>query len=129
MKQIFWSILSLLFGIILCYLAVQEWNRKSDLISGGDEVFATVIELVQRNRLYFAVVAYTYKGQNYEVETNEGSNPVSRLVGENVEIIVNPENPEDVEIKSFLNQKGKPLLLGIFGLLLLFFSVRILKGP
>lgn len=71
----------------------------------SESVRATVVENVRiagttnrghtkRGATYAPVFAYTYNGENYIRQSNSSSYPPKFFEGEEVEILLNPENPE-----------------------------------
>jgi hypothetical protein len=129
MKNILTGILSLIFGLVLCYVAQMEWKRKSSLYGHWEEVSTKVEENVFEQNMYYPVLSFSYKGQNYRVkESSGGAKPALYEPGEELAVLVNPANPNETEIKNFFNIYGKPIILAAFGALALMFSVRIFRG-
>lgn len=125
MKNIFWSLVLLFFAAVLFHFALEEKKRVADLVSKGYEVEAKVIDNRKNGKLYYPVLSYTYRAQHYQETTNDGANPARYSVGDQVVGIVDPENPSQLEIKSFFNQTARPILLGLFGLLLVFAAAKL----
>lgn len=127
MKNIIWVLLLVLAGTLLGYVVYQEFQRETKLTETSSVVDAEVIDNIQSGKFYYPLLAYTYKDINYkEQDSNSGSNPPSYSVGEHVTIYINSNNPSDIEIKSFLNQNGKPLILLFFSIVSLYAAIRLL---
>lgn len=128
MKNIFWSIIVMLASALLGYIAYQEYQRETKLTETSSEVDAEVVDNIRSGKMYYPILAYTYKEVNYkEQASNTGSNPPIYSVGEHVTVYLNSNNLAEVEIKSFMNQLGKPLILLFFSILCFFASIRLLQ--
>ena len=128
MKNIVWALIVIFAGVLLGYVAYQEYQRETKLVESSIEVDAEVVDNIRSGKFYYPVLAYTYKEVNYkEHGSNSGSNPPSYSVGDRVTVYLNSNNPSEVEIKSFFNQMGKPLILLLFSILCFFASIRLLK--
>ncbi len=129
MKNIVWAIVLFAFAVILLYFAKEEKKRVDGLLTRGYEVEAEVVENRKRGKLYYSVFTYSYKGKTYNELSGYGSNPaIMYSIGDKVVGIVDPENPSQIEIKSFLNQKAKPVILGLLGLFCAFLAVELSFG-
>lgn len=65
--------------------------------------------------MYSPIFEYEYEGKKYTFESNSGSNVKAYDVGERIDILVNPENPADVLVNSFMEKWFVPALLGFLG--------------
>lgn len=128
MKNIVWSIIAMFAGILLGYIAYKEYQRETKLTETSIEVNAEVIDNIRSGKMYRPLLAYTYNGVNYKQQAfNTSSNPPTYAVGDRVTVYLNSNNPTEVEIKSFMNQMGKPLLLLFFSMLCFFASIRLFQ--
>lgn len=86
----------------------------------------TVVELQpvrsHKSTTYKPVVDFIdVKGVKIEFASGSSSNPPSYEVGEKVEVLYNPKEPQDAKIKSFFSLWMGPLIVGIVGAV--FFAV------
>lgn len=128
MKNIFWAIIVMLASVLLGYIAYKEYQRETKLAESSIEVDAEVVDNIRSGKMYSPILAYTFKEVNYkEQATNTASDPPMYSVGDHVTVYLNSNNPSEVEIKSFMNQMGKPLLLLFFSILCFFASIRLFQ--
>ena len=128
MKNIIWAFILILASGLLGYIAYQEYQRETKLAETSSEVDAEVVDNIRSGKMYYPILAYTYKEVNYKKQaSNSGSNPPSYSVGDHVTVYLNSNNPSEIEIKSFFNQKGKPLILLFFSIITLYAAIRLLR--
>ncbi|MCR9250647.1 MAG: DUF3592 domain-containing protein [bacterium] len=101
-------------GMIIGAISVTVYNQQ--LVSNGELIEATVIE-----DPYMPVFEYEYNGQKYIYESNASSDPPSYQLGEKVEMYINPTNPSDVLVNTFMERWFVTTLLGVMGTI--FFAV------
>jgi tetrahydromethanopterin S-methyltransferase subunit G len=65
--------------------------------------------------MYSPIFEYEYEGKKYTHVSTSGSNVKEYDVGEQLDILVNPENPADVLVNSFMEKWFVPALLGFLG--------------
>jgi hypothetical protein len=66
--------------------------------------------------MYSPVFEYEFKGKTYTYTSSTGSSGKDYKIGERVEVLVDPENPEEVLVNSFIEKWLVALILGIMGL-------------
>lgn len=118
--------LILLGGALYLYQDKQAFLEKSEVAQG------TVVELLStksKNSIsYRPVVQFITKvGEKIKFSSSVGSNPASYNVGENVEVLYDPINPNKAEINGFSSLYLAPLILGVIGtafFLIGFMSIR-----
>jgi len=88
--------LMLMGGVYVVHLFQQDFARTAQTATG------TVIEMVKgsgKNNSHFPVVQFITPRENvYSFQSSMGSNPPAYQVGQQVEILYNPEAPEQAVI-------------------------------
>ncbi len=114
----------LAFGVVFLSiglgLAFWEWAflRTAQTTAG------TVVRLEERTRgegrgrvhNYAPVFEFEVDGKRHEIVSKVASNPASAAVGDRVEVLYDPANPERAQIKSFLTQWFLPLIFTVLGI-------------
>ena len=92
---------------------------RSTSSSGNSTVYRPVVQFIDQN------------GNQVEFVSSTGSNPPSYKIGEEVEVLYNPESPNEAKIKGFFTLWGGITVLGILGIafssvggLIIFFDKR-----
>ncbi|MCW5876693.1 MAG: DUF3592 domain-containing protein [Anaerolineales bacterium] len=81
--------------------------RSYRLYTGGERTIAHVVRMVSSSDsegdccVYSPVFEYTVEGQQYGFESRNASSPPAYQVGQQVEILYNPEDPNDAVVNSF----------------------------
>jgi hypothetical protein len=117
-------------GVAVVMLLVAGISTVSILKKLGREesVPGVVVDVVKQRYVdaetdnvsyyYFPVVEFKARdGKRRTVQLNEGSNPQSHEVGNEVTVLYEPENPNDARIKSFGSSALMWILPSITGLL------------
>lgn len=117
-------------GIAVVMLLVAGISAVSTLKKLGREESApgVVVDVVKQryedvetdnvSYYYYPVVEFKAEdGKRRTIQLNEGSNPQSHEVGDEVTILYEPENPNDARIKSFGSSALMWILPGITGIL------------
>ncbi|GAB4568668.1 MAG: hypothetical protein Fur0017_12210 [Anaerolineales bacterium] len=117
-------------GVAVLLLIVAGISTMSALQKLGREKSAPgiVVEVVKQRHVdietdnvsyyYYPVVEFKAEdGKRRTIQLNEGSNPPSHDVGDEVTILYEPENPNDARIKSFGSSALMWILPGITGIL------------
>lgn len=65
--------------------------------------------------MYTPVFAYSFRGKTFRQPGNSSSSVKEYDIGQPVEILVDPENPSEILVNSFMEKWFLPLLLGIMG--------------
>jgi len=114
-KYVFATIgLVLLAGAISLYFAKQSFLKRAETVQGK------VVELVSKRSdnsiMYTPVISFiTREGSEIEFASSVSSNPPSYSVGETVEIMYDPKEPNEADINSFSSLWLGVLVLGILG--------------
>jgi hypothetical protein len=66
--------------------------------------------------MYTPVFKYEYKGQSYTHVSTTSSSSREFQIDEMVNVLVDPENPHEILVDSFMDKWFLPLLLGIMGI-------------
>lgn len=114
-KYAFGSIgLAMLIGTLLVYQNTQTFLATAHITNG------TVIDLVSsrsNNGTTYApvVVFYTQNDQEIAFTSSSGSNPASYDINDSVEVLYQPETPNDAKINSFFSLWGLCMIMGFLG--------------
>jgi hypothetical protein len=119
--------LALVFGGIGGWFGYGSWQ----LVNNGEHVTAVVIENELKvdnegGKSYLPHFRYAIDGQTYEQSGPVSTNPPAFAIGEEVEILVDPAQPEKIRPDRFFDLWLVPIImLGLAGILLLvaFFSL------
>lgn len=113
------SSIGLIFGIIgaimlsiITYLFISHQNFLKTAVSVPGVVVSSPSQ---------PVIDYEYNGEMYSYYSAVTSNPPSYEMGEQVEVFVNPNNPNDVIVNTFTERWFVITLIGGMGLL--FFGI------
>ena len=127
-------------GIIGC--GIYWAAKKSAVYEKYVKVEGDVIELDKMKKdmsdglgsvaYYPRIRYYDSKNEEHVFESRIGSNPPRLRVGERVDLLVNPKNPEDVVIDSFFHKWFGPTVVFIIGfitlILVIVASVRAIRS-
>ncbi len=106
-------------GIGILGLAFYLYNSQKDFISTAIKVPGTVIDNViggEDNDVYFPMVQFRSRdGEERRFTASTGSSPPMHNVGEPVEVIYNPDNPDDAQINSTFDLWFGPILCAGLG--------------
>lgn len=113
------------FGFLLFAIAVIIFVRTRIFINKAQEVKGTVVEMVYRRKStkrngggYLPVYQFrTIDGKKITAKDSLSSNPPRFQVGQEIDVLYNPENPHNARINNRLNLYFLPALLGGLGLL------------
>lgn len=91
-------------GIGILGLAFYLYSTQESFIAKGIKVPGTVIDNIvggEDNDVYFPLVEYKSRdGEQRRFTASTGSTPPMHNVGETVEVIYNPDEPDDAQINS-----------------------------
>jgi hypothetical protein len=117
---IFMSIGMVMLAVV-CYLLYdhQQFEKNAVNVKGTVVEFQSYISSNDNSSttMYTPVFEYTYKGKKYTYVSTTSSNVKEYEVGESLDILVDPENPAEVLVNSFMEKWFLPLLLGFMGTL------------
>ena len=114
-----------LIGAIMLGVAVYLYTLHKNFVKEAEHVIAVVVSNPSQ-----PVFEYEFNGQTYTYYSNVESEPPSYSMGEEVQIYVNPSNPNDVLVNTFMDRWFVITLLGGMGVvflgvsLLVFFAAR-----
>lgn len=118
----------LVIGAILVAIGLLMGSSSIDLYSSGIKTEGTVTNMVARRDSptdmtdmsvsYYPVILFTTEGGTaIQYQSNVGSSPPAYQVGEIVEVLYKPGNPQNASINSFFQLWGATAILGGIGLL------------
>ena len=114
------AVLLLMIAGISTFTTLQKLGREESAPGVVVEMVTREYEDAETDNVsiyYYPVVEFKARdGKRYEVELNEGSNPASHDVGDEVTILYEPENLNDARIKSFGSSALMWILPGITGI-------------
>ncbi len=118
---IFMSIGMVMLGVVFYLLYTHQQFEKNALTVKGTVVEFQSYESRNKNSssttMYTPVFEYEFKGKKYTYVSTSSSNIKEYEVGERLDILVDPENPSEVLVNSFMEKWFLPLLLGFMGAL------------
>ncbi len=99
--------------------AHQQFEKNAVTVKGTVVEFQSYISNNDNSSttMYTPVFEYEYKGKKYTYVSTSGSNVKEYEVGERIDILVDPENPDDVLVNSFMEKWFVSVLLGFMGTL------------
>jgi cytoskeletal protein RodZ len=118
---IFMSIGMVMLAVVVYLLYAHQQFEKNALTVKGTVVEFQSYESRNNNSssttMYTPVFEYEFKGKKYTHVSTSSSNIKEFEVGEPLDILVDPENPAEVFVNSFMEKWFLPLLLGFMGAL------------
>ena len=107
-------------GIIMLVIGVRLWLGTSQFIAHAHGAIGTVIELREKrdsdgDTMYAPVVRFAADGREVTFVSNTSSRPAAYHVGEAVEVLYAPGNPDDARVRGFASLWLGPLVLGGLG--------------
>jgi len=112
-----------LIGIILLSVAVWLFTDTSEFIDNASSTTGQVTDLLAHRSdsssspTYAPEVEFSVDGQIYSFISSSSSNPPAYDLGEQVEVIYDPQSPgSDARINGFMSLWMAPLIVGILGL-------------
>lgn len=110
-----------LVGTLLGFIGVILWMRTRMFIARSQRTRGSVINLVYHSDAdgggYAPVFRFTtLSGQSIEASENIYSNPPGYRVGQNVDILYDPEQPNHARISKWTSLYFAPLLLSGMGI-------------
>jgi len=109
-------------GIFMIALGAFFWYRTKNFVGKAQETKGTVTELRYDSDSegggYYSVFQFkTMNGQEIEKVSNIRTNPPQHKVGQVIDILYDPANPNDARIKKTTNLYFVPFLLGGMGII------------
>jgi hypothetical protein len=115
------SLAFLLPGLLLLWVAEAFYSQSSRLVHHGLRAQGTVVDTVigttrKNGHVWYPIVRYTAQdGGSYRFQSSSGSNPPAYNVGDTVEVLYWPADPEHGTINGFFSLWGGPLIAGVLG--------------
>jgi len=108
-------------GTLLVALALFFFIRTRIFINNSQQTQGTITQMVyshdSESSGYTPVFRFrTFQGQEVEVSGNLRTNPPQFQVGQTIDVLYDPENPQKARIKKWMNLYFVPALLGFLGL-------------
>ena len=109
-------------GFLLAALAMFFLIRTRIFINNSQQTQGTITQMVysrdSESSGYIPVFRFrTLQGQEVEVSGNLRTNPPQFQVGQTIDVLYDPDNPQKARIKKWMNLYFVPALLGFLGLL------------
>ncbi|UII34008.1 DUF3592 domain-containing protein [Fulvivirga ulvae] len=117
------AILTIVFGlvgVIMLGVAIHLYTSNRSFVREAEQTVAIVVSNPSQ-----PVFEYEINGQIYTYYSNVESDPPSYSMGEEVPIYVNPSNPNDVLINTFMDRWFLISLLGGMGVIFLGVSMLV----
>lgn len=95
----------------------QQFEKNAVTVNGTVVDFDSYISTDDNSSttMYSPIFEYEYEGKKYTYVSTSGSSVKEYEVGERIDILVNPENPADVLVNTFMEKWFLPVLLGFMG--------------
>jgi hypothetical protein len=102
------GILFFFIGIALIIYSIFTLFRQKRIIAQSEKAYGIVTNLTQKQRqkgyIYCPQVRFqTKSGSIVDFQSDFGSKPASHKIGQQIEVLYNPFNPSQAQIKSFLS--------------------------
>lgn len=126
-----WRILIGGLLIMVIYFSVQQIGRSWWLLMHGVTTSGNVVDMVRKikGNTSAPIVRYSVDGQTYEIAGNTYSSPAAYSIGDQIEVVYDPESPESGAIQSFSEQWAGPLFsIGLSVCFLLLFLYPQIKA-
>ncbi len=129
----------LIIGLGMLGFTTHLFLKHQDFMQRAMPVMSTVTEYEQyessdddggSTTMYTPVFEYSWNGKNYRQASDMSSSSQDYAIGESVELLIDPDNPQAILINSFMGKWLLPILLGMMGTIftLVGFSViRIIR--
>ncbi|OGH90650.1 MAG: hypothetical protein A2479_02145 [Candidatus Magasanikbacteria bacterium RIFOXYC2_FULL_39_8] len=125
-------------GVIFVGVGGYSFLDSQKVIKTFASAQGTVVELVRsstsnESNTYSPLVSFVANETEYQFKSNFSSDPPAYDVGEQVNVLYNPESPQDARINSFLSLYLISLIFGVTGLILLgigagYIAYRVIKN-
>lgn len=108
-------------GFLLAALALFFFIRTRIFINNSQQTQGAITQMVysrdSESSGYTPVFRFrTLEGQEVEISGNLRSNPPQFQVGQTIDVLYDPDNPQKARIKKWMNLYFVPALLGFLGL-------------
>ena len=111
----------LVIGILFLIGTAFTLNSGMDMAKNGIKTTGVITDLdisvsEDKSKTYFPIIEFTtQENQQIEFRSSMGSSSYRNSIGQSIDIIYNPANPQDAIIDSFFGVYGLSIFLGIFG--------------
>lgn len=116
------------FSIILLLVTFLSWYLNNSFAHKAIQVTGRVTELVPEDSVSAGlapVVEYTFNGEIKLYRSQIFSQPPAYQLGEEVTLLINPDNPDDVVIDSFSERYFTTFIFGLFTIFPLFVTIAL----
>lgn len=116
------------FSVILMLVTFLSWYLNNNFAHKAIQVKGIVTELVPQDSGSSGmapVVEYTFNGENKLYRSQVFSQPPAYQPGEEVTLLINPDNPDDVVIDNFSERYFTTFIFGLFTIFPLFAAVSL----
>lgn len=116
--RIFMTVGLLMIGVAAYFVySNRQFEQRARPVQGTVVDFQSYVSTNDNSSttMYKPVFEYVFNGKTYTYVSTTSSSSPEFEVGEKVNILVNPQNPEDVLVDSFLEKWLISLILGIMG--------------
>lgn len=117
-------------------IGIWTYSNTKSFLDDAESTTGEVIELVERRgseggSVFAPKVRFQDQaGENYEVTSSSASSPPKYHVGEEIEILYNPERPQEFRTTDWFSLWGGPVLgFGLAGGAVLFAALFAFLGP
>jgi hypothetical protein len=109
-------------GVLMMALGAFFWFRTKNFVGKAQETKGTVTDSLydsdSEGSGYYSVFKFkTMNGQEIEKTSNLRTNPPQHKIGQVIDVLYDPANPNDARIKSTTNLYFVPFLLGGMGII------------
>jgi len=125
--------LFLIVALFVLGVGLLYGNESWQLAQNGRSVAGKVVDFQQRvsdedeQVSYAPIVEYRIDGQTYRFAGDNYKNRPAYAIGEAVDVLYDPEEPDQARMNDFANLWGIPLALVGVGVLLLVISLGMLR--
>jgi hypothetical protein len=115
------------FCLLLCVgLSIGTWfahSHEKNFLASAVHADGTVVANIAKPSsdpnsnatvLYPQVSFQTPDGVTHTITSNSGSSPASYSVGQHIDVLYTPGNPDSAQLSGFISTGFLPLMLGIF---------------
>ena len=119
----------LALGVVLLVGGAIAFVHTERFVSGSERATGTVIDLSSRTDsdgdvMYHPVVRFTTaEGRTVQFVSGTGSSPASQSEGDSVEVLYDPDDPQDAKLSGFFDLWLWPFALSALGVAFLVFGL------
>jgi hypothetical protein len=134
-----------IIGVVMAFFGWRDYAATRTFLAGAEHANGSVVELVQRtstdsdgntNTYYYPVVEFTTAGgQAVRYQSSTGSSRTSQQVGDVVDMVYAPENPQNARINTFMDiwflpamLLGMGVIFALAGVAAFFNSIALIAG-